>query len=69
MAWDGSWLKTYRDVRFMHELYLAFELRYVLYVLMGSFVDYEFSSRWRLLMVGDLNRVLIVVVDELKSNE
>ena len=47
----------------------SFGLRYVHYVLMGSFADYEFSSRWRLLMIGNSNRVLIVVVDELKKNE
>ena len=47
----------------------GFGLRYVHYVLMGSFADYEFSSRWKLLMIGDSNRVLIMIVDELKKNE
>ena len=53
----------------MHESYIVFGLRHVHYVLMRSFADYVFSSRWRLFMIGDSNRVLIVVIDELKKNE
>ena len=33
---------------------LGFGLRYVHYVLMQSFADYEFSSRWRLLIMVTL---------------
>ena len=53
----------------MPELYIGFGLRYVHYVLMGSFANYKFSSRWRLLMIGDSNRVLIVVEDEVKEEQ
>ena len=49
--WNGSWLETYRDIWLTHELCIGFGLRCFHYGLMGSFADYDFSSRWRLLII------------------